>query len=1394
MENNSLNLKWNNIQAINGDQKEGFEEFIAQLARKEKIPNGNKFIRKGKPDAGVECFWILDDKTEWAWQAKYFTSSFGESQWRQIDESIKTVLDKHKQITKYIIAIPIDPPDARIDKQKSLLEQWNSRKLKWNELAKKEGLKIEFTAWWSSDLIERLQKPENSGFVSFWFDKEFMIDDWFRQKLNKSIANLKNRYTPEMNFELDIANIFNGVARDDKMNKKLYEKINTVIIDIKRSIPDSKDNVLANHSKALIDYCNFLMQEYENIISNETEHYDFEMLSEKNTQISTILNNIKKRIDELINNDVAQKEKLEYFKYSIRKSYFSLEEFYEFIDSVTIRLFNSPYLLLDGEAGIGKSHLLADIASTRLSECKHSILLLGQHFNVTDSPEKQILDQLGLKCKFNDFLEALNCKAQISKTRLLIFIDAINEGAGKSFWPDYLNGFIEDVRKYKWIGLVLSVRTSYISLFEDNIKCLSNILIRYTHYGFRSVEYEASKAFFKNYNIELPSIPLLHPEFQNPLFLKLFCEGLNKANYSKIPDGINGITGIFDFFIDSINKKLSTPNNFNIPSGINIVKEVICQLTKYKLDNKTYIPINVAIEIILNTQKKYGINGNLTDELFSECILSKNLFWKENIYEEGVYISYERFEDHLIVSEILNNISNEKIKDEFKECGLLFNYIKNESSIRRNKGIIEALSIQLPEKYDTELFELVSDCASCHIADAFVSSLLWRKNNMQVSAKAIEYINNIILKSEETHDYFWDTVIAISINPEHFFNANRIHEVLSKYSLSDRDSWWTQLIHYWYNEDRSIKRLIDWAWSLNDKKYISDECIELSSIMISWFLVSTNRRLRDSSTKALICLLENRVHIAIKLLEKFENINDPYILERIFAVVYGCALRTKNIENLKELSEYVYKQIFNKDEVYPHILLRDYARGIIEYTLYLNIPLKINVEKIRPPYKSVFPQIPSDVEIEKFKVFHKGTIFLDRHQGNGMIFDSMEVELSRDGKVAWYGDFGRYIFQSNFYNWEQFRPIDLKNIAIKKIFDMGYDDEKHGEFDRKIIHPDRHYVEVERIGKKYQWIAMHELLAQISDNYRMIAPWSWGENREIINFTGPWEPCVRDIDPSSINIIEKNNIADIQFKPININWEGDNKLWLKNNLDLPDPKIIMEDNLKEWVMLEGIREFTEDELFGNEKYSLPRKQFWYMIKSYLVSASQYNKIHKWLSNKSFMGRWMPESNHRYEIFNREYYWSPAYDFFKKEYYGREPVHKLVDRKNGKKIGNVILTTESYLWGSQYDFSKEDTLKFLKPCHEFMKEMKLTYKNNDSYMYSKTGELICFDLFEGSSDYPCLFFKKSVLNNFLVKNNYKIIWTVLDEKIIVGTLNYDEYDEWPTSSKIYSIIDNELTQV
>ena len=109
-----MSINWHNIRPLENSKNDAFEELVCQLARKENIPNKKTFIRKGKPDAGMECFWVLKNNNEFAWQAKFFTGSIADTQWKEIDASVKTVIDKHPKLIKYYIAIPNDPPNAEL--------------------------------------------------------------------------------------------------------------------------------------------------------------------------------------------------------------------------------------------------------------------------------------------------------------------------------------------------------------------------------------------------------------------------------------------------------------------------------------------------------------------------------------------------------------------------------------------------------------------------------------------------------------------------------------------------------------------------------------------------------------------------------------------------------------------------------------------------------------------------------------------------------------------------------------------------------------------------------------------------------------------------------------------------------------------------------------------------------------------------------------------------------------------------------------------------------------------------------------------------------------------------------------------------------------------------------
>ena len=126
------------------------------------------------------------------------------------------------------------------------------------------------------------------------------------------------------------------------------------------------------------------------------------------------------------------------------------------------RLVNSRLMVLKGAAGTGKTHLVCDFAHQQVRNGSPVVLVMGQWFSQPGEPWAQFLQQLGLPGTSPDqFVGALEAAAEASNSRALVIIDALNEGRGSEVWPNHLSSFLARLRGSPWIGVLLTVRSSY---------------------------------------------------------------------------------------------------------------------------------------------------------------------------------------------------------------------------------------------------------------------------------------------------------------------------------------------------------------------------------------------------------------------------------------------------------------------------------------------------------------------------------------------------------------------------------------------------------------------------------------------------------------------------------------------------------------------------------------------------------------------------------------------------------------------------------------------------------------------------------------------------------------------------------------------------------------------
>ena len=289
--------------------------------------------------------------------------------------------------------------------------------------------------------------------------EDILTPSWFKRHIESGIENLGKRYTPELNVKLEVSKNFDAICRNDSFREIVRESFHEFILKVNKAKKDylsigAKEDTCQIDAEIQEIEAHFLLLQKKEVVQIEIDS-----IKESVCKIKNELTECVKKIEDY---KEVRKETVDYTKRSINEAWDAIYNFTDFINGPILRLSNNPTAILTGPAGIGKSHLLADVVSKRLEENKLSILLLGQHFTSEVSPWTQLLNNLlRLNCDEHKLLSILNDKAQAQGERLIFIVDAINEGKGRYFWPDHINSFINDFSGYPWISLVLSVRDSY---------------------------------------------------------------------------------------------------------------------------------------------------------------------------------------------------------------------------------------------------------------------------------------------------------------------------------------------------------------------------------------------------------------------------------------------------------------------------------------------------------------------------------------------------------------------------------------------------------------------------------------------------------------------------------------------------------------------------------------------------------------------------------------------------------------------------------------------------------------------------------------------------------------------------------------------------------------------
>ncbi len=1419
----NVEIDFNKIRPLNNSRNEGFEELCCQLARLELQDlysdafDSTKFHRKGGKagDAGVECYYSFPDGSEWGWQAKYFIDELAKSQWPQMDRSVKRALEKHPRLVKYIICLPVNLSDARTSGRLSQKDRWNERVEKWTKWADELGRQVEFEKWEESALRQRLvgRADERAGYILYWFDEKIFTQEWFKKRLDEAVKDAGPRYSAELHVDLPIAGVFDAFGRTDAflnrfraLYSELYKKWNRTKPG---ELPKEKAPELASSIDDLAEMVEGLGAELKKCAAESFEPICLETLRCLSSDLSERLNSCIEETKKEEYQQVAESQQRTAGQYiptsrelasaaqdDLRNLDLCVSEIVNFTYEEVARTANHSVLLVAGEAGTGKTHLFCDVAKHRIEVGLPTVLLLGEKFAADKGPWGQIADQLLLNhLGPEEFLGALDAVAQVAGRRAFILIDALNEGQGFDLWNKYFRGMTETIQQYPHVVLAVSCRDTYEEDFIPRAMIENEELHRVCHLGFEGHEYDATQKFFEHFCIEAPTAPILVPEFSNPLFLKLLCSGLSNEGIRRIPQGFRGITKVFDFFIESTNLKLSRDLAYDLDD----------ELVQRAVGLLSHATAEKAQGWLEKSQAKRIINQIRSEPDQYEKTLYRNLLHegvlKEdrrliihdpkmgNRRETTVSFAYERLANHLIVKYWLDKgFDAKRPVESLISMDPLRLLVSDESYARRYAGWVWALSIQLPERSGKEALEFFPGVKSWEIFQrGFLRSLIWR--SPEKTTPATKELFNQLREMGPFAEWIYEVSLMVSCEPAHILNAFALHQDLSRLSMAERDANWSIYLHDQYAPDEhdTVDRLIEWAWN-TDKSKTEDEVIELCAITLSWFLASSNRFLRDRATKALVSMLRARPRVLLKILKRFQDVEDQYVIERICAVAYGVAMLSEDTDAVRDIAKVVYRSVFAQGRAPAHLLLRDYARGVVELAAHRNaLPEDIAFHKIIPPYESAWPLEPVDPdELEQY-----GESPDDDHDPawtrvwlyHSIVGDSNFTRYAidqgcRDFSRRLLGDICSSAPESESSDaalqryTERFDCELAQRWIVRRVFSLGWTAERFGHFDKRIGRHQSHWEthKPERIGKKYTWIALHEFLARLADNVEYCED-TWGLEPD--EYCGPWQLLRRDIDPSFLMRQTQETgwgkESKTWWQPVDYAFgERDEERfedWTKDVGDLFAPANMIEvvdPQGNRWLVLESVFHRIEQLPVEEDEYSGRKRSVGLRIRGYLVQSDHVEVLLEWLKDQKLST--LPAPTTVSQVFLGEYPWAPAF----KQYDIQDPwtYGNYIDQPHP-----IIVTAARYSWEREYDCSIDDSINGFVPSAWVVRSMGLRWSGQGFEFRDHTDSTVTVDPSAEEAGPGALLVSKDFVEGFLEKNNLKLIWSVVGDRTVFGQSGY-----------------------
>ncbi len=299
----------------------------------------------------------------------------------------------------------------------------------------------------------------------------------------------------------------------------------------------------------------------------------------------------------------------------------------------------------------------------------------------------------------------------------------------------------------------------------------------------------------------------------------------------------------------------------------------------------------------------------------------------------------------------------------------------------------------------------------------------------------------------------------------------------------------------------------------------------------------------------------------------------------------------------------------------------------------------------------------------------------------------------------------------------------------------------------------------ERVGKKYQWIAMFRLAACLADHAEWKKRSGWEPDPSI-------QPLIlcdeRQLDPTlPINIADDRPEKSVWWIRTAVDLDKyvtlSDEEWVNQREDVPTLKQLLmpfEDGNQRWRLLEAYPSWNHrppDALYLDAAY----RDIWIHVRGYLVASRCDKRAFDCLVGRNFSGKWMPEGGTCIYGFLGEYPWATTYNSETEEYYSQY------------ELPCEFMPVSSQIAAEwEYDASLSRNIYIHVPARQFSSQGDLWWNAQNGFGIPG-GKTLFQDPSVSEAGPGALIADADDLSDRLDKLGCQLIWTLLGEKLIIG---------------------------